>query len=417
MKEKFKELISTFQENPLPNFKKRLINIPLNTGKIVSIIGPRRSGKSYLMYQLISQLDIKKVIYINFEDERFDISAKDLDSILKAYYELYPDNKEIYFFFDEIQEVQNWEKFVRRIYDTVSKNIFLTGSSAKLLSKEISTNLRGRTITYELYPLSFREFLNFKETEINIHSSRGSSKIINSFKEYLGKGAFPEVINMDELIWKKTIQQYFNVMLYKDIIERYNVANTTVLKLFLKKLFSNVSKEFSINKIYNELKSNNYKIGKEYLYDFLDYAEDSYMLFTLEEHSNKLNLRSLKKIFSVDLALSKINSYAFDQDLGRKLENAVFVELKRKEKEIFYFKDKHECDFIIKDEQKIVSAIQVCYELNQDNKDRETKGLLEAMNKHKLKQGLLLTYDEEDEIKIENKKIIIKPVWKWLLKE
>ncbi|MFT4305084.1 MAG: ATP-binding protein, partial [Candidatus Woesearchaeota archaeon] len=346
MKEKFKELISDFQENPLPSFKKREINIPLNSGKIISIIGPRRSGKSHLMYQLISKLDKKKVVYINFEDERFNITTKDLDSILKAYYELYPENKEIYFFFDEIQEVQNWEKFVRRIYDTVSKNIFLTGSSAKLLSKEIATSLRGRTITFEVFPLSFKEFLKFKEVEINIYSSRGSSRLINNFRDYMHCGGFPEVINFNNLIWNKTIQQYFNVMLYKDIIERYKVANTTVLKLFLKKLFSNVSKEFSINKIYNEFKSHNYKIGKEYLYDFLDYSEDSYMLFVLEEYSNKLNLRSFKKIYSVDIALSKINSYAFDKDLGRLLENIVFIELKRRNKEIYYHRDKHECDFV-----------------------------------------------------------------------
>ena len=216
MKELLKTIISDFHIRGLPEFIEREVDIPQNTGKIISIIGPRRAGKTYLMYQLMSKIpDLTNVIYINFEDERLELDSKKLNLIIEAYLELYPDKKEseLFFFFDEIQEINDWEKFVRRIYDTVNRKIFITGSSAKLLSKEIATSLRGRTISYEILPLSFSEYLRFKNLEPDTYSTKGKAKILSALGEYMSSGGFPEIVNLQKDIQKKTLTNYFEVML------------------------------------------------------------------------------------------------------------------------------------------------------------------------------------------------------------
>ncbi len=414
MKDIIKTIIKDFHNRGIPRFIEREIKIPLNPGKIVSIIGARRAGKTYAMYQVMSKVkDITNIIYINFEDERLEISLKDLYLIIDSYFEIYPDKKEkdLFFFFDEIQEIKGWEKFVRRVYDSVSKNIFITGSSSKLLSKEISSNLRGRTVTYEIFPLSFREYLKFKDLQIDLHSTKGKSKIMYYFSEYITKGGFPETISMDEEIYKKTLTSYFELMIYKDIAERYLISNFLPLKMFIKKLISNTSKEFSINKIFNEFKSQGIKISKDTIYNYLDYCEDSYIILPINNFSESATKQIIKKSYSIDTGLSSMVSFSLSKDKGRLFENLVLLELKRKYDEIYYYKEEYECDFIIKERDKIVKAIQVCYEFNENNKEREIKGLKEAMNKFKLNHGIILTINEEEEL--EGIKII--PVQKWLL--
>jgi len=367
MKDLLKTIIKDFHARGIPEHTKRDLNIPLNTGKIVSIIGPRRAGKTYLMYQLISKIpDITNVIYINFEDERLERTAKNLNLIIEAYFELFPDKKEsdLYFFFDEIQEIEDWEKFVRRIYDTISKRIFITGSSAKLLSKEIATSLRGRTLSYEVLPLSFNEYLRFSGIEPDIHATKGKAKTITALKEYMSRGGFPEIVNSPQDILKKTLTNYFEVMLYRDIVERYQINNTLPLKLFVKRLLGNISKEFTVNKLFNNLKSEGVKISKDTLYNFLEYSEDSYLLISVNNFSESKEKQIIKKIYSIDVGLSLQFSFALSKDLGRILENIILLELKRRGKDVYYFKDAAECDFIIREKERIVDAIQVCYELN-----------------------------------------------------
>ena len=412
MKNILKTVIKDFHKNGIPKFRNRAIDIPINSGKIVSLIGPRRAGKTYLLYQLMSNIpDITDVIYINFEDERLQFDAENLNLILEAYYELYPDKKEIYLFFDEIQEVNSWEKFVRRLYDSVSKQIFITGSSSKLLNKEIATGLRGRTVSFNILPLSFKEYSSFKDVPSDLHSTKGKAVLIREFKEYMEKGGFPEIVNADSLFSQKILQSYLDVMIFRDLIERHEISNITALKYFVKKALSNCAKEFSVHKVYNELKSQGIKISKDSIYEFIDFCEDAFILSSVSLFSESIANQTTKKIYSIDIALSRLVSFSLSKDLGRILENIVQIELTRKEKEIYYFRDKYECDFIIKEKDSITEAFQVCLEFNDDNEEREIEGLKEAMNKFKLKKGIILTLDEEKEL--DNIKII--PVWKWLM--
>lgn len=416
MKDTIKSIIKDFHKRELPEFISRGINIPVNSGKVVCVIGPRRAGKTYLMYKVISEIkDVTNVIYLNFEDERLDIKAKDLNLIIDAYFELYPDKKEseIFFFFDELQEIEGWERFVRRIYDTISRNIFITGSSSKLLSKEIATSLRGRTIVYEVFPLSFKEYLTFKGVEEEIHSTKGKAKVISVFNSYVERGGFPETINMERELYDKTLAAYFEVMIYRDIAERHKISNVLPLKLFIKRLISNISKEFTIHKIFNSFKSEGLKISKDTFYKFLGYCEEAYILLPISNFSESFSKQTIKKSYSIDTGLSRMVSFALSKDIGRLFENVILLELKRKGNDVFFFNEKGECDFIVKDKGKITQAIQVCYELNENNREREIAGLKNAMKRFGLKKGMIITQSQEKTIEGIN----IVPAYKWLLGE
>lgn len=411
LKNALKTIIADFHERELPQLIQRSINIPLNSNKIITLIGPRRAGKTYMLYQLMSKIKEKtNILYVNFEDERLRFKPDELQLIIDAYFELYPEKREeeMYIFFDEIQEVDEWQSFVRRIYDTITKNIFLTGSSAKLLSKEIATSLRGRAINYEIFPLSFKEYLDFKGVDININSTKGRAKAMSLLEEYLEKGGFPETVFMEEEVYKKTMQSYFDVMLYRDIVERYSITKHLAVKELLRQLLSHTGKEFSINKCYNDFKSRGIEISKDSLYNFVDYFEDAFIILPIENYSAKQGLR---KSYAIDTGLARSVSFSLSKDIGRLMETAVRIELRRRGKQVFYFKNGTECDFIIKEERKINEAIQVCYSINKENETREINGLRNAMRTFGLKKGLLLTMNQEEK----RDEIEIRPFLDWLL--
>lgn len=419
MKEEIKKIIKEFHRRDNPEIVDRDIKIPLNSKKIISIIGPRRSGKTFLLYQLMSEIkDKNNIIYINFEDERLDFNKTNLDLIFKAYFELYPEKKEkdLILFFDEIQEIEGWEKFIRRIYDSFTKKIFITGSSAKLLSKEIATSLRGRTISYELFPLSFKEYLKFKKIEIETNTTRGEAKLIKEFKNFLKRGGFPETVFMEDEIRRKTLRSYLDVMTYRDIIKRYEIKNINALNHFIKKIISNPAGEISLNKIYNEMKSLGMKISKDSIYEYNKYLEDAFMVFFIKNYSESLVKQNIKKFYPIDSGLAMNNIVTLSEEFGKLLELICFIELKRREKEVYYFLDGKECDFVVKEKNKIVEAIQVTKSLKNDKtRQREINGILSAMKRFNLKKGLILTYDEFEEFEVDKKKIYIRPIWKWLL--
>lgn len=411
LKNALKTIISDFHERELPQLTQRDIDVPLKSNKIITLIGPRRAGKTYMLYQLMSKIkDKTNILYINFEDERLRFKPNELQLIIDAYFELYPEKKEkeIYLFFDEIQEAKEWQSFVRRLHDTITRNIFLTGSSAKLLSKEIATSLRGRAISYEIFPLSFKEYLNFKGIDGNINSTKGKAKAMNLLEEYLEKGGFPETVLMEEEVYKKTMQSYFEVMLYRDIVERYSISKPVAVKELLRHLLSQTGKEFSINKCYNDFKSRGMKISKDSLYNFVDYFEDAFIILPVENYSAKQGPR---KSYAIDTGLAKNASFSLSKDIGRLMETVVLTELKRKGEQVFYFKKGAECDFIIKEGRKIIGAIQVCYEINKENEAREINGLRKAMRTFKLKKGLMLTMNQEEK----RKDIEIRPLLDWLV--
>jgi predicted AAA+ superfamily ATPase len=407
-----KTLLKDFHAATLPPIITREYQIPIASGKIITLIGARRSGKSFLLYQLVQQITVQlpkqQIIFINFEDERLELQSTDLDLVIQAYLELYPqyqDLSQCYFFFDEIQNVAGWEKFIRRLYDTISKNIFITGSNAKMLSSEIATALRGRSLSYVVYPLSFKESLRFQSIQPDLETTKGRALLYYALERYLHEGGFPELILLpNQDLQCKILQEYYQVMLFRDMVERYKITNLTALKFFLKRLYASSTKQISLNRIYNELKSVGIRIGKNSLYDFLEQAESIFMFGTLKKYAYKISTQELseKKVYAIDNGLTNAVSFHFSADLGKALEQVVFWELKRRlsdQDTLFYYKNKFECDFIIQREEVICAAIQVCYQLKeQKTKQREIKGLLQARQTFNSVPGFLITYDNEEPI-------------------
>ena len=422
-KEQLKVIIRDFHLTDHFDVKPRKLQPPFDTGKIITLIGVRRCGKTSILYDMINRLSHRmektKILFLNFEDERLDLKAEELDLVLQGFSELYPEQDlgECYFFFDEIQNISGWEKFVRRLYDTVSKNIFLTGSNSKLLSTEIATALRGRTLSFEVYPLSFAEYLSFKEIAVDLYSSKSLAHMKNAQNSFLKEGAFPEILFLEDAYKNRVLQEYFNVLLYKDLAERYHITNTVALKFFLKRIIASSTKQISINKIYNEVKANGIKIGKNTLYDFLEYVQNIYLALTLQKYDNSLVNKELgeKKIYSIDIGLNNATEFKFSDDIGKSLENAVFLELKRRGSDVYYYRDgSSECDFVVHEKKSIVEALQVTFDMSdEDTKKRELKGLLNACKEFGLHRGFIVTYDSEDELCIDGIEIEMIPFYKW----
>lgn len=370
-------------------------SIPLELPHAVIISGIRRSGKSTLLHQILKKLP--NYYYLNFEDTRLiNFESGDFEKLNEVFHAEYGPSE--FYLLDEIQNVKGWEIFVRSRLDR-HKHLFITGSNASMLSKELGTRLTGRHINVELFPFSFGEALLFRK---EIASP-------DSFEWYFKQGGFPDFIKYGR---PEILRELFTDILQRDIISRHKIRETKALHELALYLLSNVGKEFS----YNSLKKM-FQFGSVNTpISFVSYLEDSYLLFTIPkfDYSLKKQMINEKKVYSIDNGLSNANSVSFSSNKGRMLENFVFITLRRSHKNIYYFRENGECDFLIKEDSRIIIAIQVAYELNEDNKKREIEGLLEAMRKFELREGFILTYNQEDEIDIEDKRIIIKPVWKWI---
>ncbi len=422
MKEIFKLLITDFIEKKLSVIA-RDYTIPIHTNKIISLVGVRRSGKTYILYETIqklrSEVDPRNIIYINFEDDRlYGITLRNLGSLIDAYFELFPQKRDekIYLFLDEIQEVPNWEKFVRRVYDTLDTHIFVTGSSSKLLSKEIASSLRGRSITYEVFPLSFKEYLRFRDIDINLHSSKSLSYIQNSFESYLTQGGFPEIaLEEDADIKKRILSDYVDLIVYRDLIERYNIKNLSLIKFLIKYLFSNPATLLSFNKLYNELKSQGYRLGKDTLYEYFSYLSDAYTVFAtpIFKSSVKEEAKNPKKIYIVDNGFNYIFNASFSNDYSKLYENLVFLHLRRRFRDIYYFKAKQEIDFFVPEEKLLIN---VSYAIDDHTTlKRKINALLEGMKYFGIDEACLITAKRDENIEVDGKKILIKPLWKWMV--
>ncbi len=379
--------------------------------RVIILTGIRRCGKSTILKQIIKNK--KDYSYINFEDERFlDFKAQDFEKLNEILIEIY-NNPEIYLF-DEIQNVDKFETFVRRLQDE-GKKVIITGSNASLLSKEFGTRLTGRYKPFEIFPFSFLEYLRFRNIEIEKDWSYKTIKrveIKKAFNEYFLLGGFPEYLKTQD---KEYIKNVLDNIIYKDVIARYSIKKQRVIKELINILTTNISSMFTYNSIKTTLGLSNSITVKEYI----SYLANSYLFFEVSkfDFSLRRSLAAPKKIYLIDTAFNQISGFNFSSNSGRNLENVVFIELKRRKKEVYYFSEKNECDFIIKDAARATQAIQVCYNLNKEDKEREVNGLLQAMNKFKLKEGKIITFDQDEELSVEGKTIQVIPVWKWLLSE
>jgi predicted AAA+ superfamily ATPase len=356
-------------------------------------VGMRRSGKTYFLFQTIRQLlsegvALDRVLYLNFEDDRIlPIEHKAMGQMIDAWYTLYPDNHDhcCYLFLDEVQNVEGWPLVLRRVLDTKNIQIYVTGSSAKLLSKEIATSLRGRSLSIEILPYNYLEYLT-------AHRQKPPSKpfgqrALDDHRSYLLKyfrtGGFPGVQSMPANEQLETLQNYVETVVFRDIIERYQISNISLMKYFIGFLLKNIAAPFSINKFYNDIKSQGYKVGKDTLYSYLTYLEDAFLIFAVPIFTESLRHMQTtpKKIYAIDNGLILANTFNLSESLGKLLENQVYLDLRREGKKIFYYhtSDGYEIDFITQDSQGKYEMIQVVWDINErDTLERETRALRQA---------------------------------------
>lgn len=372
-----------------------LDKIRLDTGFVLIITGIRRSGKSTLLKQLIRK-KLPEACFLNFEDPRLTgFESKDFMKVDEIFSE---DPGDPFYIFDEIQNIKEWEKFIRYKQDS-GKKILLTGSNAILLSKEFGTKLTGRHIDYELYPFSYSGYLKITR------SAPGA----DSFMNYLNAGGFPEYLKYGE---KEILYRITDDILYRDIATRHGIRHLSKLKELLVYLITNSGKLFSYNKL-----KNIFSMGSpNTVSDYISFFEDSYLLFTVPKfsYSVKKQMANPRKIYTIDTGLASANSLSISKDLGRRFENLLFIHLRKKYKKIYYYAERGECDFLVLEKEKITQAIQACYELNSDNLDRELNGLFEAMQSFKLSEGLIITFNQEDHFSKENMNVQVIPAWKFV---
>ena len=415
----FQQIISDFIEKELSQVIPREVEIPLDTNKIISIMGPRRSGKTYILFNLVNQLrktvEHNRIVYVNFEDDRlFPLRLEDMDALVKGYYELFPKNKDqlVYFFFDEIQEIKNWEKFVRRINDQENCRIFLTGSSSQMLSREISTSLRGRTIPFEIFPLNFKEYLSFKQIEVNSNTSRGEAVMLHESMKFMQQGGFPELIFTKPQFHRKIIEEYLGLMIYKDLTERFSVKNTYLIKYLLKHFLVNLANPLTFTKVYHDLKSQGIKLAKNTVFEYASYLEEAYVIFLVKIYTSSIRKQAVNptKVYGIDSAFK--NALSISHDQGRIMENTVFLHLRGQGINPSYLLNEQEVDFYWEGGRMINVSLDIS---DIGTRQREINGLVSAMKRYGKKKAEIITYDKEEEVVINGKNIFIKPLWKFLM--
>jgi uncharacterized protein len=424
-------LIADFQERDLPRVTARALSLPELPGKADVVVGMRRSGKTYFLYQQINErlasgIDRGRLLYFNFEDERLlPLATADLSRIPEAFYRRFPSSREqlCWFFFDEIQNVPGWETFIRRLLDTEKVALVLTGSSARLLSREIASSLRGRSLSTEILPFSFAESLRHAGAQLPESWPPGAktrSMLENRFLGYLETGGFPEVQSISKDLRIRVLQEYIDVVIFRDIVERHGVDNLPALRYLEKRLLGSPAGRFSVSKLFNDLKSQGVRVGKDTLYEHLSHLEDSFLLFTLPVASPSARVRQVnpRKCYPVDSALSAAVSFRASEDLGHLLETVVYLELRRRGRRLAYVATRsgYEVDFLAEDPAGSRELVQVCADLESTaTRQRELRALEEGFEETSCERATVVTLREESSLSIGGRPTRIIPAWRWLL--
>ena len=425
-----REILLNFQETVLPLSVPRRLHIPSVPGKAGVCIGVRRCGKSTLMFQLMQNLQPSGVsrqnmLYLNFFDDRLHaLQHEGLGVILEAYFSMYPEKKNtetIYCFFDEIQVVPGWEPFVDRLMRTEKCEVYLTGSSAQMLAKEMATQMRGRALPWELFPFSFREFLDYKGIDgSGPLSTKKRLTIQNAFEDYWETGGFPEVLGFDRALRIKIHQEYWGAMLFRDLVERHDISHPKAVADLAHWLVDNSGSLYSINNLTGYLKSLGHKVPKSAVSDYLEWFQDAYIMFTVRIYDASLARANTnpKKIYCIDHALVRSISSGILVNSGHLLENLVFIALRRVTPAIFYYKTRtgREVDFIIQGQDRSSMLVQVCESLaDPRTRKRETTALAEAMAELRLDHATIVTRNDEERLSVETGIIKVVPAWRFLL--
>lgn len=425
----FQSIVASHQEElPFNGLVARNLSLPVSGEDIVTVTGIRRCGKSSLLRLTINKLlssgiPKENILYVEFDDERFSsMQVSDFDDILQAYRDMHPEKplKDVYMFFDEIQLIKGWELFVLRTYKNYCKHIFVTGSTAEMLSEEMASALRGWPDEYVEYPLYFKEYLNFRGLTPNPYTEDGAAITKSAFKHYCDEGGYPKAVLAEtESERIKILQSYFNTMLFRDLIEHYEIRTSpSIVRYFLKRVFENLTKPTSVNNIYNELKSAGMKVGKDSLYDWLDYACNIYLLYKVPCYTRSVLKETTlpSKYYIADNGLRRAVLYTQSSDEGKELENIIFAFLHRSlgsdDKIFYYHENATECDFLIQKGEDIHELVQVCWELTAENRSREIKGITEAARATGCHNCRIITYEQEETIHQDGLTISVVPAWR-----
>lgn len=428
-KELFKSLIALSQaELPFERIE-REIDLPVQPELIITVPGVRRAGKSSLLMLTVNKLlasGVKReqILWVNFDDERLDrMPTEELDEVLQAYREMYPEIelKDVYMFFDEIQNIDGWDLFVLRVFKSYCRNVYVTGSNAKLLSAEISTALRGWTLDYEMLPLSFREFCRFKGIDAHSYLESEKAKRYAAMEEYIHGGGFPKVVlSTDKSMKLRLLQGYFNTMLFRDLAERHAIKNIEALRYFLKRVMQNLTKTTSINAIVNDMRSNGVSVSKDDLYSWADWAVDAYLFVRYPKYSRSLvkENQSLRKYYVIDTGMRQAVLMPQSEDKGKLLENIVALELFRRrgaDRKMFYWQDGRECDFVVQREEHVEELIQVTWDIeDEDTRKREIEGIKEAAKGTKCDKLTIVTRERKETIEEDGFQIEVVGIEEWL---
>ena len=408
-----------------PLMIRRELKLPTAQDLATVILGMRRSGKTWFMYQTIGDLleegiPRERILYINFEDDRLgELDHGHMRLIEEEYFRRYPDfrNKSVWFFLDEIQEVKGWESYTRTLLDRRGPRLILSGSSSRLLSGEVATQMRGRSLTLEVKPFSFREYLRWKGLSPERYPESSTRSIMEKyFLEYLDTGGFPAVLPLEEMLHRQLLQNYVNTVIFRDVVDRWGVTNITLLKYVVRRLLNSCSCRTSVNRIFREAKANGLNCSKNTVHDYLGYLEDAYMVESMfiETASERRRMTNPRKVYAIDQGL--VNAFVGRSGgwgLGRALEDAVFVELRRRGFMPSYVMSKNgfEIDFSFMNGSGEHILMQVCSKLDEQNVlERETRAL--AADTREARR-LIITLHEENNITRDGLEIEVLPAWKW----
>jgi predicted AAA+ superfamily ATPase len=429
--ETLKEMILDFQQHEMDVGVRRRLDVSLMKGKAFVCIGVRRCGKSTLVNQLVMDalekgLKRENVLYVNFFDDRIQEPLQgNLNLILEAYFSLYPEKKgheEVFCFFDEIQEIRGWEAFVDRLMRTERCRVFITGSSARMLSKEIATQMRGRSLAWELFPFSFAEWIDYKGVNDKPGTSRFRLRSKKAFEEYWDCGGFPEVRNVERHLRVMIHQEYFKTIVLRDIVQRYDASHPRAVMDLAHRLVNQTASLYSINSLTGYLKSVGHSAQKTFVRDCLQWFEDAYFMFSVLLFDASVARQNVnpKKVYCVDHALVRSVGSGILVSTGHLLENMVFCQLRRLGGAIHYYRtaDGREVDFIWRTGTDPWRLVQVCETLESpETREREVSSLRMAMRERKLRLGTIVTRNEQDDLDVDEGRIHVVPVWEFLLSE
>ncbi len=428
MREVLERLIDEFQERPLPKPLPRDLKLPHLPNKATVAIGMRRAGKTWSCYQHMQELlragvSKERLLYVNFEDDRLlPFAARDFQSLLDAYFSRSPRLKEerCYLFLDEAQRVDGWDSFVRRVLDTEQLDVYLTGSSSRLLSSEIATSLRGRSLTAEVFPLSFRESLRFRDPPLEPPTrfgARARAVLENGVAAYLKAGGFPEVQGLEDETRRQVLRGYLDVVILRDVVERHRVGNVTALRALLHHVTTAPATRLSVNRLHQSLGGQGIAVAKNDLYEFIGHLSDAFVLFLAPLHSRSARLRRVNpaKVYLVDTGLLDALSFRITEDRGALLENLVYMQLRRQglQPEYYVTEAGTEVDFVITPARGKRALIQVCWTLaDPKTREREMSALRAAMRELRVRRGTIVTWQEESHMA---DGVELVPAWKWLV--